>query len=584
MPEEHIIIHDDRFITVPKALKRIAVQNDHNIETVTFDCPRYWDNHDMSKMRIYINYMCADKSVGMYLAQNVTIDTDDTNIMHFDWTISRNATKVIGTLSFLVCIKKTDEFGYSINHWNSELNQEMYISEGLECEEPILEAYPDVISYLLTRQDLIEGQSEDYVREHIDAYFEENPLGVDATLKQTGLAADAKVVGTKFDEVSATITEKFDLAKIRIDSVAAAGSVSDNLIREDFTKADSDHNTSGTAHKDIRDTIDALRAFDVGAYSMEQVLNSETRSLFNLGNDDVPSVVLNLLGRHYWKRRKTAESVADIIVGSVGEQDFVNSTTGPVIYLYFVDYSSGSSNGDAGRYITYSSGIKVDEIGKIRLVSPTTISTTYNAANLADLTTKLQGKYAHIYGSPVDVIYIPEDAEISRYRANSDYYIYPTKYQTVENRSVDREWEYLHSDDANAYPKNTIDGEYEYVYLGRPITNAIEGNRKVAYGSYVGTGTWGYDGANTIAFDFEPKVVLVTDGNISSTDDNNTLLIPEQGVVLQETNYRLKSGLICGCYGTTVKWYYGHDSTRTSGYYATQMNTSGHTYRYIAIG
>ena len=39
--EEHIVVGSDRFITVPNSLKRIGVQYDHNIETVTFDCPRY---------------------------------------------------------------------------------------------------------------------------------------------------------------------------------------------------------------------------------------------------------------------------------------------------------------------------------------------------------------------------------------------------------------------------------------------------------------------------------------------------------------------------------------------------------------
>ena len=28
-----------------------------NIETVTIDCVRYWDEHDLSSFAIYINYM-----------------------------------------------------------------------------------------------------------------------------------------------------------------------------------------------------------------------------------------------------------------------------------------------------------------------------------------------------------------------------------------------------------------------------------------------------------------------------------------------------------------------------------------------
>ena len=62
--EEHIVVGDDRVITVPDSLKRIAVQYDHNVETVTFDCPRYWDGLDMSQMAIYINYHLPNKELG----------------------------------------------------------------------------------------------------------------------------------------------------------------------------------------------------------------------------------------------------------------------------------------------------------------------------------------------------------------------------------------------------------------------------------------------------------------------------------------------------------------------------------------
>lgn len=56
--ERHIVIGKDRFITVPEELKKIAVQGDNNIETVTFDCPRYWDEHDLSAT-IFQTYLQA---------------------------------------------------------------------------------------------------------------------------------------------------------------------------------------------------------------------------------------------------------------------------------------------------------------------------------------------------------------------------------------------------------------------------------------------------------------------------------------------------------------------------------------------
>lgn len=170
--EEHIIVGDDRFIIVPEALKRIAVQHDHDIETVTFDCPRYWDEHDMSKMKVYINYMRKDGAMGAYWCENVSVDGDDSNIMHFDWTVSRNVTEVKGELSFLVCVKTTDDEGIETNHWNSELCQDMYVSEGLECLESIVIDYPDVITQLLERMDYVETiATPEAMKEYVETYY-----------------------------------------------------------------------------------------------------------------------------------------------------------------------------------------------------------------------------------------------------------------------------------------------------------------------------------------------------------------------------------------------------------------------------
>ena len=144
--EPHIVIGEDRVISVPKELQRIAVQYDHDVETVTFDCPRYWDDLDMSKLNIYINYMRKDRYIGCYKATDIAVDGANSNIMHFNWKISRNVSEVVGELKFLVCIKKSDAEGYEVNHWNSELNTEMHISQGLEAEESVFDAYPDIIS------------------------------------------------------------------------------------------------------------------------------------------------------------------------------------------------------------------------------------------------------------------------------------------------------------------------------------------------------------------------------------------------------------------------------------------------------
>lgn len=146
--EGHIIIDPiTRTITVPEQLKKIAVQYDHNVETVTFDCPRYWDGNDLSKMTIYVNYAIKNNTINSsYIVTNMCVDEEDSSLLHFDWTISRNVTTSAGQISFLVCAKQVDDEGNETRHWNSEINSDMYISAGLEGSESIEEEYPDVLT------------------------------------------------------------------------------------------------------------------------------------------------------------------------------------------------------------------------------------------------------------------------------------------------------------------------------------------------------------------------------------------------------------------------------------------------------
>lgn len=170
--EPHIVIGRDRKIVVPDQLKRIAVQYDHNVETVTFDCPRYWDEHDMSKMLIYINYILPDNTPGKFIAENIAIDENDDTIMHFTWTISKYITQNNGNIQVQICIKDVDEDGYEQTHWNSELSKDMYISKGLECwviDESVVDDNIDLIAQILRKiDDINEGSTTEDIKTALD--------------------------------------------------------------------------------------------------------------------------------------------------------------------------------------------------------------------------------------------------------------------------------------------------------------------------------------------------------------------------------------------------------------------------------
>ena len=222
--EPHIAIGIDRFITVPDELKRLAVQYDHNMRTVTFDCPRYYDGRDMASMKIYINYInLNDKKVkGSHIAENVVIDNFDGNIIHFDWTIKKHVTPSKGNLAFLVCVRQVDTEGNESNHWNSELNTECYISEGMEFDSETIEnEYPDIVTQLLERMDSVEAlATPEAMQGYANAWLEENSDEILAGLQAKG------------EEVLATIPADYtETSKLAAEASANSRTKADAITR-----------------------------------------------------------------------------------------------------------------------------------------------------------------------------------------------------------------------------------------------------------------------------------------------------------------------------------------------------------------
>lgn len=152
--EPHIVINADKTITIPEALQRILVQHEHNIETVTFDCPRYWDGHDLSQMGLQIVFQRSDGHKEPHPVENLRVDEPNDRMIHFDWTISGNTTFTSGNVKITVCAKLTNAEGVSEREWHTIPNQDLFVNEGMDCSgEEIVERNPDVIEYILAELD-----------------------------------------------------------------------------------------------------------------------------------------------------------------------------------------------------------------------------------------------------------------------------------------------------------------------------------------------------------------------------------------------------------------------------------------------
>lgn len=150
--EEHIVVNDMRQIIVPNSLKTIAVTGDKDVETVTFDCVRFWDGNDLSTFAIYLNYVLPDKTVATYIPSAITT-TDGDEFYHFDWQIKNNITKKSGRISFAVTAVKTkqNESGETVvdKQWSSLPNSDCYIALGLDISNvPDDEESADILAQM----------------------------------------------------------------------------------------------------------------------------------------------------------------------------------------------------------------------------------------------------------------------------------------------------------------------------------------------------------------------------------------------------------------------------------------------------
>ena len=165
--EGHIVINESRQAIVPNELKTIAVTGDKDIETITFDCVRYWDGYDLSTFAIYLNYVLPDMTTGTYIPKSITTSDGD-KFYHFDWLIEKNITQKSGKISFAVTAVKTkqNESGETVvdKQWSSLPNGDCSIALGLNIENvPDNEETQDILSQMSAILEQIHADVDEWI-------------------------------------------------------------------------------------------------------------------------------------------------------------------------------------------------------------------------------------------------------------------------------------------------------------------------------------------------------------------------------------------------------------------------------------
>lgn len=192
--------------------KRELVQGDHNSERFTFEIPRHVDGHDFSECNVVqVHYENVDiyeinKSNGIYNVEDLQVKNDDDEVVLLSWLISGNATKFVGSLSFVIRFACVSD-GQVDYAWNTKKFKGISILEGLNNTDEVVTNNYDVIASLTARLNAIDsnGGSSDGSSSDSPGYYV-----VDETLTKQGVAADAAVTGQRMvrlsDQIAGNVT------------------------------------------------------------------------------------------------------------------------------------------------------------------------------------------------------------------------------------------------------------------------------------------------------------------------------------------------------------------------------------------
>lgn len=227
---EYCTVDDDtRVVTVPEKYRKLGVESDGAAKRVWFRFPKLVGNNgiDLSAVSVRVNFRNANGDGDIYMVQDLTADGD--NVV-FSWELSRKVTAYKGSVSFVVCAVKSNTSGVVKNEWNTTLNRECEVLEGLEVSEQITQENPDIIEYILAN------------------------LGGSVSAEEIATAVEEYMVAHPFTEIDPTVPEWAKQPQKPTYTASEVGAEADGTADGKVSA----HNTAGDAHNDIRELISGL--------------------------------------------------------------------------------------------------------------------------------------------------------------------------------------------------------------------------------------------------------------------------------------------------------------------------------------
>lgn len=276
LPEDEprfIIDLDTRKIILPDEFKFLAVENDHNAETIYFEIDRYYDKQDLSQKTCIVQYKNTSdtKAIeGFYPVTKLDVDTVPGKIL-FGWTIENKVTVLPGSVDFSIRFYSIDDSGrlpvftYNIN----TLTGSLPVIDTLNTSNQGVEVIPGKVESLTAKFEALAKQAES------NALFSD-----DAAKKAAASAEESKASADAAKTSAAEAKESAKAAQGSEQSVAAnaaaakkselAAAASQQAAADSAASAKVDASTANTKADEAAKSAAAAKASEIAAANSER--------------------------------------------------------------------------------------------------------------------------------------------------------------------------------------------------------------------------------------------------------------------------------------------------------------------------
>lgn len=223
MAHSHPISDDDRLFVIDPTNRSITYEGDNivlvkgdlNSEVFSFEIPRIVEGHDMSLCdHVRIHYSNTDRrrkneSKDIYYVTDCVVNGDAVN---FSWTLSGNATKYYGTLSFLVQFCCLDEDGIYSYIWNTDIYKSIPVYDSYNNSEGVEENYADVFDKIFLQLEKVPDDMEQLRQELLESVQSGTSMGITGAsigqiIKVAEVDDDGKPIAWETTDMPEVITD-----------------------------------------------------------------------------------------------------------------------------------------------------------------------------------------------------------------------------------------------------------------------------------------------------------------------------------------------------------------------------------------